>query len=233
MELNPYPSEKFYDKSIVIHKESMFSKDSVLISREHYQYIDKVMLSRGTLIDRTEKLAEMIVKDYYNKTVYFLVVLKGAITFGSYLSDKISDILKTDVTNSYSMKYYFEYVSLSSYENDKSTGKVTIKADDKLFKRMGGQDVVIVEDIYDSGLSLNELIKELNTRCSPASIKTAVLFQKMNPKNLKYGYEIDYLGFLIPDEFIIGFGMDYNEQFRQLNHLCTINQAGIDAFKTS
>jgi hypoxanthine phosphoribosyltransferase len=232
MENHTYPTEKFFNKTIVVNKESMFSKDNLLISREHYKYIDKVMLSRGTLIDRTEKLAEMIVKDYYDKTVYFLVILKGAITFGSILADKISDILKTDVTNSYSMKYYFEYISLSSYENDKSTGVVSIKADEKLFKRMEGQHIVIVEDIYDSGLSLYELIKDLN-KCNPASVKTTVLFQKMNPKNLKYNYDIDYLGFLIPDEFIIGFGMDYNEQFRQLNHLCTINQDGIDKFKST
>ena len=53
----------------------------------------------------------------------------------------------------------------------------------------------------------------------------------MNPKQLKYDYEVNYLGFLIPDLFVIGFGLDYNEQFRQLNHLVTINQEGIDTFK--
>jgi hypoxanthine phosphoribosyltransferase len=226
-----YPKDKFQDKTIIVHRESMFNKDNLLFSREHYQYIDKVMLSRGALIDRIEKLAEMIVKDYYDKTVYLLVVLKGAIVFSSHLSDKISDILKSDVTNSYSMKYFFDYISLSSYENDKSTGKVRIKADEQLFKKLEGQNLIIVEDIYDSGLSLSELIKELE-KYNPASIKSCVLFQKQNMKHLKYNYDINYLGFLIPDEFIIGFGMDYNEQFRQLNHLCTINQAGIEAYKT-
>jgi hypoxanthine phosphoribosyltransferase len=225
-----YPIEKFKNKTIIIHENNLFSKENLQFSHLHYNYVDEVLISRGAIIDRIEKLAENIVKDYYDKTVYFLVVLKGAIVFGSHLAEKINDILKNDITNSFSMKYFFEYISISSYENDKSTGNVRIKADEKLFNKLKGQHIVIVEDIYDSGMSLNSLIEELNKQ-NPISIKSAILFQKTNPKHLKYNYDVNYLGFLIPDLFVIGFGLDYNEQFRQLNHLVTINQEGIDTFK--
>jgi hypoxanthine phosphoribosyltransferase len=65
----------------------------------------------------------------------------------------------------------------------------------------------------------------------PASLKIATLFHKKNPKNLGHNYFADYVGFLIPDEFIIGYGMDYNEYYRDLNHLCVINKSGIEYFK--
>jgi hypoxanthine phosphoribosyltransferase len=231
--MNPsiYPIEKFKDKTIVVNEDSLYNKNNLQFSKMHYKYIDKVILSRGALLDRIEKLAENIVKDYYDKTVYFLVVLKGAIVFGTHLAEQINNILKNDITNSYSMKYFFEYISIQSYENDKSTGNVKIKADEKLLEKLRGQHIIIVEDIYDSGTSLNALMNELK-KVEPLSIKSTILFQKTNPKHLEIDYEVEYLGFLIPDLFVIGFGLDYNEQFRQLNHLVTINQNGIDTFRT-
>jgi hypoxanthine phosphoribosyltransferase len=230
MNVSKYPVDKFKDKTIVITEDFLYNKNNLQFSKMHYQYIDKVILSRGAIVDRIEKLAENIVKDYIDKTVYFLVVLKGAIVFGTQLAEHINNILKNDITNSYNMKYYFEYISISSYENDKSTGNVKIKADEDLFEKLRGQHIVIVEDIYDSGTSLCALMKELN-ELNPLSLRSTILFQKTNPKHLEIDYEVEYLGFLIPDLFVIGFGLDYNEQFRQLNHLVTINQKGIDAFK--
>ena len=66
---------------------------------------------------------------------------------------------------------------------------------------------------------------------NPASLKVSTLFHKKNLNNLKHNYFADYIGFVIPDVFVIGFGMDYNDYYRDLNHLCVINQAGIDYFK--
>ena len=89
---------------------------------------------------------------------------------------------------------------------------------------------MIVEDIYDSGNSLfvmNESLKALK----PKRLSYAIAFHKKNPENLKYKFYADYIGFFIPDKFVIGYGLDYNQYFRELPHLCIISQKGIDTFK--
>ena len=156
--------------------------------------------------------------------------MKGAITYNTILSEKITNILKNDCTNSLTMDFICEYISISSYSGDKSTGNVKIKEDEKILEKLRGQDVIIVEDIYDSGLTMVKLIEFLK-KFEPNSVKTTVLFQKMNPENLHLNLSIDYIGFLIPCTFVIGFGLDYNEEFRNLDHLCSISKCGIETFK--
>jgi hypoxanthine phosphoribosyltransferase len=226
-----YPLEKYIEKTIIIDKKSFVDKNQFVLPKNHYQYIDKIVLSKGMILDRIEKLAQEITRDYFDKNVYLLVILKGAAMFGGFLAEKINDILSNDITNSYSMNFFVEYVDVKSYVDDKSTGEVKIRIDEKLKQTLKNQNVIIVEDINDSGQSLNTLTEYLK-QLEPYTLKSVVLIQKMNKNHLKYNYEIDYIGFLIPDEFLIGFGMDYNDQFRQLNHLCTINQEGIERYKT-
>lgn len=225
-----YPSDDYKSKTIVIKNDAMFDKSHILLSKNHEKYIDKVIVSKGMILDRIEAVASNIVKDYHDKNVNFLCVMKGAITYNSVLSEKITSILKHDVNNSLNMDFSCEYISISSYENDKSTGVVKIKQDEKILENLKNKHIIIVEDIYDSGATMTALINYLR-KFEPASIKTTVLFQKMNLKHLKYNYFVDYIGFLIPDEFVIGFGLDYNEEFRQLDHLCSINSLGIEKFK--
>jgi len=153
--------------------------------------------------------------------------MKGAVLFGTYLQEKIYEQCKKDDENH--IQVYLDYVQLSSYHNEKSTGEVKITCSEDLSK-FNGKNVIVVEDIYDSGLCMDRFLKYLKT-FQPAEIRTCVLLQKMNPMNLKYELRIDYLGFLIPNLFVIGFGNDYNEEFRDLNHLCIINKEGIITFK--
>jgi hypoxanthine phosphoribosyltransferase len=93
-----------------------------------------------------------------------------------------------------------------------------------------GQNILVVEDIFDSGTTIMKT-RDVLEALEPASLKFATLFHKKNPKNLKHDFFADYIGFLIPDVFVIGYGMDYNEYYRDLNHLCVINKAGIEHFK--
>ena len=226
-----YPVENLKGKTVIIDESSYIDKNLIVIPKQYSPYIDKVMIAKGLIMDRIEKLAQEIVRDYSNKHVVLLVVLKGAIMFGSVLAEKITEILSNDITNSCTMTFSVEYVSVKSYVDDKSSGEVKIKMDDKYQAMLKGQNVLIIEDIYDSGQSMCALSKFL-IGYELTSLNTAVLIQKMNPHHLKYNYEIKYLGFLIPDSFVIGFGMDYNEEFRQLNHLCVINKEGIQKFKS-
>jgi hypoxanthine phosphoribosyltransferase len=87
--------------------------------------------------------------------------------------------------------------------------------------------VIVVEDIFDSGSTIMKLRNTL-LGFQLKSLKFAVLFHKKNHKNLKHNFFADYIGFYIPDVFVIGYGMDYNEYYRDLSHLCVINQAGIE-----
>ena len=227
-----YPIEKFSKKAIIIQENSYIDKSTLVIPKNYTPYVDRVVLTKGMIMDRIDKIAQEITKDFFDKNLVLLIVMKGAVVFGSTLVEKINDILSNDITNSYSMSFSVEYVDIKSYVDDKSTGDVKIRIDEKVAERLRGQNVIVVEDIYDSGKSLYELDKFLLS-FSPASLKSTVLIQKMNVENLKYDYKVDYLGFLVPNTFIIGFGMDYNEKFRHLYHLCVINSEGIKQFKSN
>ena len=194
-------------------------------------YIDKVIICRGMIIDRIEKIAEEIILDYPNESVYLLVIMKGAIKFASYLSTKLSEILKCYRSDSIKFEFFFEYISVSSYLNVTSTGLIDIKIDEKIFNRLRNKHVVIIEDLLDTGKTIGALVGLIKKDYTPASIKTAFLFQKMNLEQSKNDLVVNYLGFIIPNEFIVGFGTDYNQHFRDLEHLCILNQNGIDTFK--
>lgn len=226
-----YPIENFQKKAIVVNENSFIDKSTLVIPKNYYKYIDKVVATKGMILDRIDKIAQEITKDYFDKKLILLVVMKGAVVYGSTLVEKINDILSNDITNSYSMSFSVEYVDIKSYVDDKSSGDVKIRIDEKVANKLTGENVIVVEDIYDSGRSLYELDKFLKNY-SPASLKSTVLIQKMNIENLNFDYQVDYLGFLVPNSFIIGFGMDYNENFRHLYHLCVINAEGINEFKT-
>jgi hypoxanthine phosphoribosyltransferase len=224
---NSYPIQDFENRCIVVKNSDFLAPDRFVIPQKHQRYVSHVVLSRGLILDRIEKLAYEIANDYRDQEVYLLIVLKGAVLFGTYLQEKIYEQSKKDDGNN--IHIYLNYVQLISYHNNTSTGSVKILDSETLVK-MKNKNVVIVEDIYDSGLCMDQFLKYLRT-FEPADIKTCVLLQKMNKKNLDYGLKIDYLGFLIPNLFVIGFGNDYNEEFRDLNHLCIINQEGIEKLR--
>lgn len=126
-----------------------------------------------------------------------------------------------DVTWSYNFQ------KVSSYTNTESSGVVQNQISEEDCK---GKNVLIVEDIYDSGNAMNTMIS-VSKKMGAASVKSCVLLHKKNPKNLDFKYYPEYLGFFIPDRFIIGYGLDYNEKGRDLRHVCVISQNGIQKYK--
>ena len=94
------------------------------------------------------------------------------------------------------------------------------------------QDILIIDDIYDSGTLINLVIKRIQA-IGARSIESCILLHKRNPSNLKYNYHAKYLGFTVPNKFVIGYGMDYNERCRELPHVCVINELGVDKYKVS
>lgn len=164
------------------------------------QDIQEVLFSEQVLNERISELGAQITKDYQGKPLIVVGILKGSNIFTSDLVRKINLPLKMD------------FMAVSSYGNaTESTGVVKILKD--LDRGIEDQHVLIVEDIVDSGLTLKYLKDILLTR-NPASVKICTLLDK--PARRKENIVPDYLGFEVPDEFIVGYGIDYAEHYRNL-----------------
>lgn len=167
-----------------------------------------VLISEEDVEKRIKELADQINKDYEGKEVHLICVLKGSIFFTCELAKRI----KLPVT--------FDFMSVSSYGNQtESSGRVKIVKD--LDEAIEGKDVIIIEDIIDSGRTLSYLIDLLNAR-KPASLKLITLLDK--PDRRVTDVKVDYTGFVIPDEFVVGYGLDYAQKYRNLPYIGVIKE---------
>lgn len=165
--------------------------------------IQEVLFTEAELNERISELGEQITADYEGKSLIVVGILKGSNIFTSDLVRKINLPLKMD------------FMAVSSYGNaTESTGVVKILKD--LDRDIEGEHVLIVEDIVDSGLTLKYLKDILFTR-NPASVKVCTLLDK--PARRKENITPDYLGYEVPDEFIVGYGIDYAERYRNLPYV--------------
>jgi hypoxanthine phosphoribosyltransferase len=160
----------------------------------------KVLLDDEAIARRVAELAEQISADYEGEKVLLICVLKGAVIFTSDLMRRLKIPVEID------------FIAVSSYGSDTaSSGVVRILKD--LESSIQGKDVLIVEDIVDTGLTLNYLRKNLLSR-QPRSLKVVTLLDK--PARRRVEFTPDYCGFEIPDHFVVGYGLDFNENYRQL-----------------
>lgn len=166
----------------------------------------KVLVSEEEINGKVRELGATISKDYEGKDVHLICVLKGGIFFTCDLAKRISVPVTVD------------FMSVSSYgDGTISSGRVKIVKD--LDDPIEGKDVLIVEDIIDSGRTLSFLIEMLKSR-KPASIKLCTLLDK--PERRVTDVEVDYVGFNIPDEFVVGYGLDYGQKYRNLPYIGVI-----------
>lgn len=166
------------------------------------------MISEEQIQSRVKELGEQISKDYQGKLPIFIGILNGSFIF---LSDLIKNV---------SIHCEIDFYKLSSYGDEKiSSGNV------KLLKELNAdineRHLIIVEDIVDTGLSIN-YIEKLMESYKPASIKVASLLVK--PKSLKYDVKIDYIGFEIEDQFVLGYGLDYAQKYRNLKSIYVLSE---------
>lgn len=223
-----YPVDKLKNKAIIINRNSYIDPSFISFPIQAEEYIESIVIANGLINDRIEKLANQIIEDYNNKKLTVLVIMKGAVVFANSLQAKISEVAKASKKVRNDINY--EYITISSYSDDKSTGKIKLKSNESILTDLKDENVLVVEDMFDSGNSLfllDEMLKQYNFK----SLKYAILFLKKNEKNIQYIMDFDYLGFAVPNDFMVGFGLDYNECFRDLQHLCTINKKGIEKFK--
>jgi len=160
-------------------------------------------LTEEVIQKRVEELAEEIYKEYKDRVPVFIGILNGSFIF-------LSDLVK-----SYKGDCEIDFLKLSSYGESKiSSGKVKLLKE--LNCKVEGQDLIIVEDIVDTGLSI-KFMEELISEHKPASVRVVSLLVK--PESLKYEVKIDYIGFEIPREFVIGYGLDYAQKYRNLRSI--------------
>ena len=166
-----------------------------------------VMYTEEQIDSMVRQLAEQINKDYAGKTIRLVCILKGASVFMCDLAKRIT----VPVT--------FDFMCVSSYGGTTSTGMVKILKD--LDQGIEGEDVLIVEDIIDTGRTLKSL-KQLLEHRGAASVKIVTLLDKPS-RRVENGVEADYFGYRIPDAFVVGYGLDYDEAYRNLPYIGVLN----------
>ena len=193
-------------------------------------YIKDIILPDGMIQARWERLAERILEDYANEDeIVMIVLMNGGYKFFEDLKAKMNEQMRyLDRDKVPLIRQHF--VRLQSYVDTATTGEVKgIELLEAL--KITGKNVLLVEDMIDSGTTMKAVLKKIETCFQPKSLRTAIAFHKMTPKNVEWGYFGEYTGFLVEEKFVIGYGMDYNELFRDLPHLCEINQHGIDTYR--
>lgn len=170
--------------------------------------IKEILITTEELQNRIKELGQQITEDYKGKDLMLICILKGAVMFMSDLAKYIELPLDMD------------FMAVSSYgSSTESSGVVKIIKD--LDVSIENKDILIVEDIIDTGLTLSYLVENLKSR-NPNSVKICTLLDKPNKRKAHVKY--DYKGFTVPDEFVVGYGLDYDEKYRNLPYICVLKE---------
>ena len=168
----------------------------------------RVMISEAQVNERIKELAEQISNEYEGKSIHLICILKGSVFFTCELAKRITIPVTLD------------FMSVSSYGSETvSSGRVRILKD--LDESIQGKDVLIIEDIIDSGNTLSYLKDLLGTR-APGSLEICTLLDK--PDRRVTNVDVKYVGFVIPDEFVVGYGLDYDQYYRNLPYVGVVEQ---------
>ncbi|NXH46234.1 PRDC1 protein, partial [Dicaeum eximium] len=211
-----------------------YSLDLFTYPQHYYGDLEYVLIPHGIIVDRTERLAKDIVQDIGDNDIVVLCVLKGGYKFCADLVEHIKNLSRNS-ERFISMKV--DFVRLKSYHNDQSMQDMQIIGGDDLSKLTGKVYFLLLaflcvllalfflfyKDIVGTGRTMKVLLNNIE-KYKPKMIKVASLLVKRTSR--PDGYRPDYYGFEIPDLFVVGYALDYNEHFRDLNHICVINDHG-------
>lgn len=166
--------------------------------------IEKILLSEQQIQARIQELGEVLTKEYADKNPVIVGVLKGVVVF---YADMIRHI---------QVPCQLDFMWISSYAGADSTGKMLVRQD--VTADIEGRHVLILEDIFDTGNSLEFTVNHLKKQ-NPASIKICTLLDKPERRRAGVTLKADYVGFTIPNAFVVGYGLDYNEKYRNLPYV--------------
>lgn len=167
--------------------------------------VESILISEDQLQTRIKELGEEISRDYAGETIALVCILKGGLMFLCDLAKHITPLVT------------YDFMSVSSYgDATQSSGVVRITKD--LEESIEGKHVIIVEDIIDTGLTLSYLLKNLHSR-NPASLRICTLLNKA--ANRKVEIPVDYVGFKVPNAFLVGYGLDFKQMYRNIPYIFT------------
>ena len=166
--------------------------------------IEKILLSEQQIQTRIQELGEILTKEYADKNPVIVGVLKGVVVFYA------------DMIRRIQVPCQMDFMWISSYAGTDSTGKMLVRQD--VSADIEGRHVLILEDIFDTGNSLEFTVKHLKKQ-NPASIKICTLLDKPERRRAGVTLKADYVGFTIPNAFVVGYGLDYNEKYRNLPYV--------------
>ena len=172
------------------------------MSQSMHDDVDRILFSAEQIQRRVQELGRQIAEDYGGREPHLITIVKGSIPF-------ISDLMRAMDTN-----LSLDLLGVSSYEGTLSSGEVRLTKD--LDHSIEGRHVLVVEDIIDTGLTLSYVLRNLRQR-APASLKVVTFLDKPDGRGTQI--DADYVGFTIPDEFVIGYGLDWNQRYRNLPYV--------------
>jgi len=175
--------------------------------QDYKEFLDKVLVTEEALQNRIIELGEEISRDYSNQDLHLICILRGGVLF---LGDLMRHI---------QVPHTIDFMAISSYGTERhTTGQIRISLD--LKSDIYGRNVLLVEDIVDSGNTISSVIELLNTR-HPKSLRVCTLLDK--PDRREVDVPIHYCGFVIPNEFVFGYGLDMDEYYRDLPFIATVD----------
>ena len=174
------------------------------------EILDHILIDEATLQRRVEELGQAVSADYQGKDLMLICILKGGVAF------------LTDLMRRVTVPHEIDFMAISSYggQRTESSGVVRILMD--LHADIAGRHVLLVEDIVDSGRTMDYLLRALQAR-NPASLRVCTLLNK--PCRRVVDVPLDYIGFDIPDDFVLGYGLDFDEKYRNLPFVGVLKQA--------
>lgn len=166
--------------------------------------IERVLLTQEQIENKVTELAAILTEEYKDKNPVFIGVLKGVVMFFA------------DIIRKVNIPCQIDFMCISSYSGTVSTGQTRVSKDVSVDLR--GRHVVILEDIFDTGNSLDYTVRHLLSK-EPASLKICTFLDKPERRNPNISLQADFVGFTIPNEFVVGYGLDYDEKFRNLPYV--------------
>lgn len=198
--------------------------DKFCIPKHYEADLESVLIPKGLILDRTERIARDIFQGFdLTRPTVALCVLKGGYQF---FGDLLNCLRQLNANTNRSCQFSIDFIRLKSYSDDQSMGSVKVIGGDNL-STLTGKNVLVVEDIVDTGKTMEKLLSILQG-FKPHSVKVASLLVKRTSRSS--GYRPDHIGFEVPDKFVVGYALDFNEYFRDLHHICIINDKGREKY---
>jgi len=217
----PSQDDKDIDGPVVI--TTGLKKAYFAINPYYKPLISEVLIPEGLIKSRIEKLAYQIAAFYGNRPYTILVLMKGGYKVFNALNEYLEKIYESGL---YYNSVKCEFVRMSSYSGVQSFGEVEVIGLDLL--ELQGKEILVVDVICEMGLSTSILLDKLQLK-QTKSVKLFSLLIKEN--RTKFNFKVDYIGFQIPPKFVVGFGLDYNENFRDISHIVVLSDSGLDKYK--